>query len=340
MVALLFVAIFLRRLVFTLKAHSYRLQIFLLIFFLFLAGLYVISLSHKIIITSFSYRLTFFPVILEIFLGTMPTLPISTLSWIVILLLTSITALSRANSQSAFAEMAIITITFSLGTILYIIGLLYLYLFCYTLYEGIILASFSRYISEYLAIWTLTFFILILHNFWLNKPKQQQLDWLIIAIIPSFALLVMPWSAISFILKQQTISPMQKRIINEARQIKISVPKNKKVYIIWQNNDASLGFFYEIGGYELFPRHYNNDCFSIGAPFSRKDIWTCKNINNAKTFSAHIKGYDYLWLANKGPNFWKIFGNAFYKNKPGAFLYKIQTIKNEVRLSPVNEAIN
>lgn len=102
---------------------------------------------------------------------------------------------------------------------------------------------------------------------------------------------------------------MQKVIERVVNSISTVVPKNAKVFTVWQ---SSTGLERSIVMYELIPRKLNSNATSFGERYFSGDVWT-SDVSSDR-FAQTISAYDYLLLAYTDQNFWQHYGRLFSKD--------------------------
>jgi len=209
-----------------------------------------------------------------------------------------------------------------LGLAGYLFGLLLLYLYVFSDYEGIGLASFYRYLSIYLIGWLLVF---------LSDVYQVKLSWKIFtspkfshALGVAIGVIFIAASSMTYVktlranTTQQKVKTFQKEIQVVTNAAKKLIPPDSKVFIVWQN---TTGFPYEVVLYQLAPRSPNLWCFSLGKRHFKNDYWTCED--SKKQFSQRLNKYDYLLLAHTDKNFRQHFGSVIPKSAKPIASYEV-----------------
>ena len=195
--------------------------------------------------------------------------------FLVILFLLNGFAYLRQQTAIEKKSVVVINITLFFGFLAYAAGLLLMYLFAFTTYEGIQHASFYRYLSIFNIAWGLTTLHFITHTFPLSPIKNKRTEKIIVVIM----IALLAGSVVSYFVKQHALSlknrtsaQLQKPLIQIADAVKKVTSPNASVFTIWQN---SRGFERAILLYNLTPRKPNLQCTSAGKPYSAADVWTC-----------------------------------------------------------------
>ena len=257
------------------------------------------------------------------------------------------------------------------GLCAYLLGLLVMYMFSFGEYEGVRLASFSRYIKIYLVGFSIILFSILLKLYLLKKQgvddmwKFLLLFSILCIVLASFsrllgfgiALLAMLLTV--YLCKKYTLDKAQKFLLifpmvivffhifytsstsesTESKNInrycsliQNNVPANKKVYFIWQQ---STGLQLQMLGYGIIPRFSNQGCWSIGEPYYQGDVWTCSM--DVEAFRSELHGYDYLFVAHADNRFRDQFSSLFnHDDVDEGHLFRIAKDRNTLRLTRVN----
>lgn len=195
----------------------------------------------------------------------------------------------------------------------YLMGLLALYLFTFDTYEGIILASFSRYAGIFYIAWTLIIFAGAFRALKLYKIFQRRIiQWPVIICIG--ALFFFVWLANyshshrpDIAIRNQWLFRQNIREITDA--VKKVTKKNDRIYVIWQN---SRGYSAIVIRYEMIPWRTSLTMSS----FSRHPDWDNGWVQNwsAEKLAEELKTYDYLLIGHVDHEFWAMFGKLFSKD--------------------------
>ena len=202
------------------------------------------------------------------------------------------------------------------GLILFVIGMLFVYLYSFQYYESHYISSYPRYLGTYFIAW-----FMINYAFLLNSAINKKASWIqktAVWLLPIAGLIVSPKVAYTFLTEPvKPMLPVRANIQKLANYINQEISGNKGMYVVWQQ---SPGFIQNILAFEMIPRKINTDDWSLGKKYPGYDVWT-KNIT-AKQFKDNISQYDYLFLAKTDKQFWNQYGNQV-----GLLLYKNQCTK-------------
>ncbi|WP_018294841.1 hypothetical protein [Mariprofundus ferrooxydans] len=217
------------------------------------------------------------------------------------------------------------------GLVSYLLLLLISYMFFFGEYEGIRLASFSRYLGTYIVGMTVILFSMLTYQY-LNKERGR---YIVLGFLLLFSLLsikpgvgaIKQLSAV----EARGVDGIVRHVSSYASTVTEKVPENKKVFFIWQNSN---GYQMQMFSYGIIPRITNRGCWSVGEKYYDGDVWTCPM--DTKGFSSYISGYDYLFVAHADKFFWNRFALLFKQQDTGdGHLYKIVKTENKLSLISV-----
>jgi hypothetical protein len=209
-----------------------------------------------------------------------------------------------------FFDNSIIIFSF----IAYLVGLLIMYLYVFSVSDGVDhaahLVSFERYLNIFYLAWWLVICYGIVQTFSRNRLIQsRKLQYSLI-----FIMLVV------FFLGQMIVYQPERQLASRNRdcwlfrqeiqrvinKVKKHTKKSDNIFIIFQ---GEAGFNKAILAYELVPRNPNLGISSFGAPYSDDDIWTL-NVS-PKQFLKQLSHYNYLLLGYTDKKFWNTYGKLF-----------------------------
>lgn len=211
--------------------------------------------------------------------------------------------------------------------IVYIVGLCIMYMFKFSEYEAVRLASFSRYVYIiFLSVW-----VFIIMSF-INLLQYQNDNAKIYAVLLlCMVFTVTPWSShVSFLNRsyvKESIT-MRKPYIDYSNHINNIENKDANIYIISQQDK---GLDYYILKYEILPFKLSTPSgygigysWSIGKPFYEGDIWTATK--TAEEWQKElVDKYDYVALYKLNDyfkeNFASVFANPLHIKEKA--LYKV-----------------
>lgn len=217
-------------------------------------------------------------------------------------------AASRTRAASCFLWLA-------LCGLVYGFGLLLLYLYTFSEYEGTRLASFGRYFGIYFfgaACVAMAWALLA----WRAPARRAG----ILSRAPAIGLAAwMVWGASLEAARFVRMGPLgmtaQRRYIQDVMQPVIEkTGDHSRIYQVWQR---STGFEPSVGRYELSPRATNPACWSLGPPHFEGDIWSCSL--TADEWAAQLRTYDYVVLGYVDEGFWDRFAPLFRGSRQGTF---------------------
>lgn len=199
------------------------------------------------------------------------------------------------------ASSVVLAVLF-LGFVGYLGFLLWTYLFYFTEYEGVRLASFDRYTGTYILAWMLVLYVLLV-----ARLSERKLKWLLIVPV---ALLCMSYGLVPHKLYKDIVSiesSQQDRLKREKAEalaliVKKYIKTGERTYFIAQNTN---GYEKHMFDYAMAP-YPPNECWSIGGKYSNEDVWTCD-----QELIQLLKPYSYLVLYKADEQFWGKYGDYF-----------------------------
>lgn len=241
--------------------------------------------------------------------------------------------LTLGAATGARLHKLVLVSVLTLGAIAYVFVLLFSYLFIFTEYEGVRLASFERYLSTYLMAWGLILFAVIIDHLSTQPTRFKQ--GMFIGLV-CLILFTTPVTLIKELRSINSIGPAQQlreSIEQFANQAKQHMQSSDKIYFIAQNtNGLERVMFY----YAMLPYTSSMSwCWSIGEKYFEGDVWTCNT-----GLVDLLKGYDYLALYMDDAQFWKRAEPVFQAGSAGMTrgLFKIRRTPDGSieRLEPVH----
>ena len=198
-----------------------------------------------------------------------------------------------------------------LGSAGYLIVLLISYLFIFTEYEGVRLASFERYISTYMLAWSVVIFACWIQRLTSIKTTKLQKGLVTLAL-----LIIVCGAPRQFYVEVRSINSVgQAQLLREtmedfAAKAKLHMMPSDKIYFIAQNsNGLERVMFY----YAMLPYTSSTEwCWSLGQKYFEGDVWTCNT-----ALANLLKGYTHLALYRGDSQFWAQSGMLFDPNYKG-----------------------
>ncbi len=220
-------------------------------------------------------------------------------------------------------EILIIDLLLTSFFIIDIIILALTIIFYFSPSESARLASFERYISEYLLGWFLIIFFLL--NMTINDIKEQKYLQLISFIpISMFILLFL-------VIKQQIYFQVPpKELISERSEISQTILKypsieynGKTRTFIYNIDQNSRGLEHAVLRFELCPNIIQRDGWSIATSRGNYGRFTVQESMNE--FNNQInKGFDFVLITEADESFWRDYGKLFPGYSiSGSQLYKV-----------------
>lgn len=246
----------------------------------------------------------------------------------------SVMAIRKLSSTNANPFEYSIHINLFLTYFVYLFVLLILYMVSFSEWEGVRLASISRYILTFSLGMSIFYLGLLSH---LIKPVFNQsignkllISLVFLYIFPNLGRILNDLSNINSF--EHTNKEIQK-IRHIATISKDIVSNDSKVYFIWSNgsNDESVIF-----NYFMLPTTSNLNCSYIepeNIKSSPEKPWICKI--NQEEFIEKIRYYDYLILANPSDAFVEYFLAKYnINNFNRQSVYSISWSNGELHLDP------
>ncbi len=244
------------------------------------------------------------------------------------LLVASVLVLMLIARQQVLKVFLALLVMFT-GVFAYFVFLLWTYLFHFTEYEGIRLASFDRYVLTYILAWTMVVFTLLLSA--LSQYRSRA--WLLVPLCMLGLTVYYAPAKLKIDLRQvQADRPnLEKReqALKLANLVKKHIKPGEKVYFIAQNSN---GYEKHMFDYSMIP-YPASECWSVGAKYHAGDVWTCQQ--NLKDL---LRGYAYLAIYNADARFWQDNGDLFDETSEhvATGVFKVTEEKDRpLRLSPV-----
>jgi hypothetical protein len=220
-------------------------------------------------------------------------------------------------------EILIIDILMTLFFIIDVILLALTIIFYFSPSESARLASFERYVSEYLLGWFLIIFYLL--NVTTNDIKDQKyLN--IISFIPITLFILL-----FFVIKQQIyFQAPPKELISERSEINQMLLKypsikynGKTRTFIYDIDQNSRGLEHSVLRYELCPNVIQREAWSIATLRGNYGRFTVqKGVD--EFYNQIIKGFNFVMISDADENFWRDYGKLFPGYSiSGSQLYKV-----------------
>ena len=188
----------------------------------------------------------------------------------------------------------------------YTAGLCVTYMFKFSQYEAVRLASMERYLNiAYLGVWMLI--LLLLTNWLCQCCKRRGVK---LALLLFFALTVPVEPFRDFMQGAYVESSVNARTPYEvlSREIRQKCDGDDRIYYISQE---SSGYDYWVSRFNARPNSFSeNFSWSIGEPFYDGDVWT-KNMTADQWQAMLLEGYDYVALYRINDYFLENYSHLF-----------------------------
>jgi hypothetical protein len=223
----------------------------------------------------------------------------------------------RARSSEDRVGLLALHGALAVGAILYVLGLLWLYLTAFDAYEGPRLASFDRYMGTYVLAWALVLAAPLFESTRRGAPGR----WGAVAAIALMLGLLVRWGPYDALGRLASpapgLSPLRQSLQGRVPAAAAIAPG--RCYVVWQHTS---GLEFWILRYELAPRlvaqlAWRTAPFSLGAPYGPDDAWT--RPIGARAWSDQLKaGYEYVLVGHADAAFAARYGRLF--GRPGPAL--------------------
>lgn len=245
---------------------------------------------------------------------------------------------SRETCQIVALHMLLLA-----GLAVYSFGILCAYLWAFTDYEALRVASYDRYLGTYWLGWSFVLCATYVHH-WrkdvVTGASKQKAFAAVLAVTVLLMFLAVPLSIgfCKYRFFPPELSPMRKSVRQAAEDIAQVVPPNAKLYLIWQQSN---GYHYFLLKYELATHLVNAGAWSLGEPYDAGDVWTARLTPEAWSDVLRREHYDFVVVANADEKFWKTYGMLFKDieaNKQNLIFKIIPSTAKTVQLWPVRFA--
>jgi hypothetical protein len=219
--------------------------------------------------------------------------------------------------------------------ILYSLSLIYTYQYIFTVADGVVVSSFSRYMGTFFMFWIIGIFYLMINI--LNKQQfilahKRLLSILCILIIVTTGCLSHP-SKLNVIGSRRLENVYQQGSIDCANDIQSVVGREPKVYMIYQK---SRGYTFMGTRYQLGTNQTNLGTWSLGKPYSDADTWTV-DISPEDIYQRFIDlDYEYVYVGGGDDQLWDNYGMLFDKPNSKYKVFKV-TPQGEYPLTAVTK---
>lgn len=231
--------------------------------------------------------------------------------WVVLSIGISCIILSQARELINVKRIKASLIGVHIGGVIYTATLLILYLFTYSEYEAMNLASITRYLNTYLIglfmyLIGMLFYVLN-EKFYGTKFKQKLIIILLSVLVFTNVEAISSYIFLNKISVQKSIEVRAPYFVLEKAKKDIE-NMDEKIYFISQNTS---GFDYWQARYTFSPNHINdNTTWSIGERYGEKDIWTV-NISPEEWSNTLKSGFEYVYIYRADEGFYNRYSDLF-----------------------------
>lgn len=228
--------------------------------------------------------------------------------FVVLLLLLAVCAAGAYVIKSHKIKNTIAASVLSVGTAVYIIGLMASYMYKFSQYEAVNLASFPRYMTIIISALAVCAYCVFAYGDIERKYIVLMGAFIVLSLFGNryYACIVQRYYPV---LAQTEISPYQQNIenVNKARD------DNSKIWLV---SCGDNGYKMQIYSYYVYPNYlpsYISYSFTTGSsPLYDGDIWTKTNYTCEDFVNDFISGeYDILFLENADERFINEYGEVF-----------------------------
>ena len=211
----------------------------------------------------------------------------------------------KNNVACKQSRVALIWIA-GIQTSVYILGLCVMYMFKFSEYEAVHLASFQRYCS--VALTAVQVFLVLLVFSYIAK---RTVNWVCVLLVATAFSLIPGGSLLQFINRSSIQDSYKIQLPHKEtamQTLEITGTDFQKIYIVSQ---ASNGFDYYMLKFNLRPCIVNQDGWSLSptGPLSENDLWT-KTLSAAE-WQEELKSFDYVLLNHVDETFIDHYGALF-----------------------------
>ena len=247
-------------------------------------------------------------------------------AWALVFGLVAATLLAVQPDRLARVRMLSSSFWLAACGVCYAFGLLVLYLYSFSEYEGVRLASFARYfgilflgVGLIVLAWALSG---SRNGGWRGAVCKGVVAGLAVGMAYEA-----PEAAVLFALEPSPNIRDQRRHIQQVLRPALSrAGRGNRVFMVWQ---GSTGFELYAGRYEAVPVATNLGCWSLGSPRFAGDVWTCRL--SPDQWAAMLENFEFVVLGRTDQAFWDDYGGLF-KGSRNAAVYKVVKPEPTARL--------
>ncbi|HLB58224.1 MAG TPA: hypothetical protein VJL60_05370 [Gammaproteobacteria bacterium] len=253
--------------------------------------------------------------------------------WLVFLFLLSFIVYVFQKNRVDQRRIILINGGLFVGLVIYLWGLLFLYLHNFSLLERSYLASFWRYTGRYFLAWAL-----IVYAFLLSSSTMKLFSRIRVGLVILFTLLLVWVSpSMSFLFLTHSFSGktiLRQDVFQLTQIIDHYTPANARVLLVWQSVDNSLTavntrFAFNMILYDLFPRKLGGGYTLVSEPTPEMfDLFY--RYMSPQELTQELKSFDYFLVVYPDrvfvTKYRAITGNLYKKKKlPELLLIKLTT---------------
>ena len=276
----------------------------------------------------------FFKAVFEFPIGIFGTV----VGWLTVLIISLIYLRRKLKDRQAAKKITFYVSGCFVFTLIYVIGLLALYLFTFTEYDAINTAAYNRYLSTAL-VGTFVFLTVCILAHFFNTVLQLKKPIALLCLI--FFVFGLSRQYMRYKKEEVVRIGFSNTWTSTAESLDFDYQKDK-IYFICQNSNGQEYWFFR---YAITPVNTNSGSagsaspWSIGTPYNSEDVWT-KNITCEEWQSILVQEkYNYVYLYNVDEQFKSEFGNAFENPEEisSKHIYRVQTENDVPSLALINQ---
>lgn len=236
-----------------------------------------------------------------------------------------------------------LAITFTVGGVVYAVGLLVLYLFKFSDYEAVRLASFVRYLTTYWAGGAMLMAASVIAALSEPRPVADShlgragrvvsspfgiaLVWLVL-----IAILAPAKSLVAYV-RDPVTATMSARSGYDNVLDRASAARIARGDRVWVVSEYDEGYDYWVLRFGLMPADVNPEAWTLGPPHGAGDVWTVDL--SRREWASQLRRYDFVAIQKSSETFLSRYGALFVNEDDvvDGTLFKVTVVGNTVRLS-------
>ncbi len=264
-------------------------------------------------------------------------LPMNLIMWVLLLAAIAFLLLWLVKDKAQRRRLGVAAAGLFGGGVLYTTSLLILYLFTYTQYEAIRLASYERYMGTYL-LGALVFLVFMTLQYALQQAEGRQVVHAMAAVMAGMLLFTNLRPCAQVTIRRgasiQKTAQLRAPFASLYTFCQSLACDTDRLYVVCQQSD---GKEYWIARYTATPIQINEGCWSLGTPYGEQDIWT--RPIPCSEWQKQLKAYTYVYLHLVDDQFRREYAADLEQPetiRAGA-LYRVINQGEQVLLRPVEQ---